>query len=51
MADAHEFDKVLLNNELVIVEGGTHRLATEPEQHTVIEALTRYAQAESPIAG
>ncbi|CAN0556870.1 unnamed protein product, partial [Ectocarpus sp. 8 AP-2014] len=32
VADAYEFDKVLPNNELVVVEGATHRFATEPEQ-------------------
>lgn len=42
VADAHEFDEVLLNNELVVVEGGTHRFATEPEQSKVMEALARY---------
>ena len=41
VADAHEFDKVLLNNELVVVEGATHRFATEPEQEAVMKALNR----------
>lgn len=42
VADACDFDQVLRNNELVIIEGATHRFATEPEQSKVIEALTRY---------
>lgn len=42
VADAREFDQVLLNNELIVVEGGTHRFATEPEQSKVLEALARY---------
>lgn len=42
VADAHEFNKVLLNNELVVVEGATHRFATEPEQEAVMKALNRY---------
>ncbi|CAM9121322.1 unnamed protein product, partial [Ectocarpus fasciculatus] len=44
VADAYEFDKVLLNNELVIVEGATHRFPTEPEQLEVMKALNRYLE-------
>lgn len=40
--DARKFDEVLPINELVIIEGATHRFATEPEQSSVIEALKRY---------
>lgn len=42
VADAYEFDRVLPNNELVIVDGATHRFATAPEQIKVIEALAPY---------
>ncbi len=42
VADAQEFDKVLANNELVVVEGATHRFATQPEQEAVMNALNRY---------
>ncbi|CAN0210572.1 unnamed protein product [Scytosiphon promiscuus] len=42
VADAHDFDKVLPNNELVVVEGATHRFATKPEQLEVMKALNRY---------
>ncbi|CAB1119634.1 unnamed protein product [Ectocarpus sp. CCAP 1310/34] len=49
VADAYEFDKVLPNNELVVVEGATHRFATEPEQVEVMKALNRYLEkAEGP---
>ncbi|CAM9647621.1 unnamed protein product [Ectocarpus fasciculatus] len=49
VADAYEFDKVLANNELVVVEGATHRFATEPEQLQVMKALNRYLEeAEEP---
>ncbi|CBJ26067.1 conserved unknown protein [Ectocarpus siliculosus] len=49
VADAYEFDKVLPNNELVVVEGATHRFATEPEQVEVMKALNRYLEkAEEP---
>lgn len=47
VADAHEFDKVLPNNELVVVEGATHRFATEPEQAAVMKALNRYLEKPS----
>ena len=42
VADAFEFDRVLLNHELVVVEGATHNFATAPEQMKVIEALAPY---------
>lgn len=42
VADAHEFAKVIAQHELVVVEGATHRFATEPEQTAVIEALAPY---------
>lgn len=48
VADAHEFDKVLLNSELVVVEGATHRFATEPEQLEVMKALNRYLEEADP---
>ncbi|CAN0531733.1 unnamed protein product, partial [Ectocarpus sp. 8 AP-2014] len=44
VADAYEFDKVLLNNELVVVEGATHRFPTEPEQLEVMKALNRHME-------
>lgn len=48
VADAHEFDKVLPNNELVIIEGATHRFATEPEQREVMKALSRCLESVPP---
>eukprot|EP00752_Nemacystus_decipiens_P005125 g4650.t1 len=50
VADAHEFDKVLVNNELVVVEGATHRFATEPEQEAVMKALNRYLGGPRALA-
>lgn len=46
--DAREFDRVLLNNDLVVIEGATHRFATEPEQRKVMEAIAPYALAGFP---
>lgn len=42
VADAHEFAKLIAQHELVVVEGATHRFATEPEQSAVIKALAPY---------
>lgn len=44
VADAYEFDKALPNNELVVLEGATHRFATKPEQVEVMTALNRYLE-------
>lgn len=48
VADAREFAKVLPNNELAIIEGATHRFATEPEQREVMKVLSRYVEPVSP---
>lgn len=42
MADAHDFAKLIARHELVVVEGATHRFATESEQAAVIKALAPY---------
>ncbi|CAN0568936.1 unnamed protein product [Ectocarpus sp. 12 AP-2014] len=41
VANTYEFDKVMLNNELVVVEGATHRFPTEPERLEVMKALNQ----------
>lgn len=50
VADAREFAKVLPNNELAIIEGATHRFATEPEQREVMKVLSRYVEPVPPTS-
>lgn len=46
VADAYEFGKLILQHELVVIEGGTHRFATEPEQAAVMKALAPLVQQQ-----